>query len=158
MGGDWYTFPSHFFLPNHARLAFVNDTFHGQLPQLFKEGKDNQNGKESVFIGTYTNPNQPFNDENKEENSRYISIFDCDYVVSLIHIHNTHLHKEIFSDENKSQRPFHNVILDPSKFEIIGKMPVINAAESLSLSRAFWIPFTANKNVFSSYTLFRKIK
>jgi hypothetical protein len=35
MGGEWYTFPSHFFLPNNARIEYVYDNFHGELPQHF---------------------------------------------------------------------------------------------------------------------------
>ena len=34
-GAEWYSFPSHFFIPSNVQLAFVRDSFHGQLPQPF---------------------------------------------------------------------------------------------------------------------------
>ena len=77
-GGEWYYFPSHFFLPQHARLEFVRDSFHGQLPQPFREsGWKN-------WAGTWEEPQQPFNKLNQEEPSRYVDLTTCDFVVALI--------------------------------------------------------------------------
>ena len=53
-----YTFPSHFFLPQGAELAFVQDGFGGLLPQ--------------PFVHTWTPPPQPMNDRNEEEPLRYV--------------------------------------------------------------------------------------
>lgn len=37
MGGEWYRFPSSFFLPHHnMHLAFVRSHFKAQLPQPFR--------------------------------------------------------------------------------------------------------------------------
>jgi hypothetical protein len=73
MGGEWYTFPSHFFLPNHARIEYVFDNFHGELPQHFNS-----------IQGTSSTPSQLFNDQNQEEISRYVSLKSCDYLVTML--------------------------------------------------------------------------
>ena len=73
-GAEWYTFPSHFFLPENVQLAFVRDSFHGQLPQYFA----------SVGGTSATTHDTPFNDRNKEEPSRYVSLSQCDYVVAVM--------------------------------------------------------------------------
>ena len=88
MGGDWYTFPSHFFLPKNVRLEYIRGTFHGQLPQHF-----------SKFLGTSAVPFQDFNDQNKEENSRYVSLNKCDYIVLNIDDDNEYYE---FDEINKS--------------------------------------------------------
>lgn len=73
MGGDWYTFPSHFFMPEGFKLQFVQDNFHGILPQHF-----------SAPNGSWVNPHHSLamNDKNTEEIDRYVSLErDCSYVV-----------------------------------------------------------------------------
>ena len=37
VGKEWYRFGSSFFLPQHARLAFVRSHFKGQLPAVRRE-------------------------------------------------------------------------------------------------------------------------
>ena len=73
-GAEWYTFPSHFFLPENVRLAYVRDSFHGQLPQYFAS----VNGTSATIHDT------PFNDRNKEEPSRYVFLLQCDYLVAVM--------------------------------------------------------------------------
>jgi alpha-1,2-mannosyltransferase len=65
VGGEWHRFPSHFFLPGHASLGFVESSFKGQLPQPFTEG------------GSAVPPPQPFNALNREEPSRYTPVHEC---------------------------------------------------------------------------------
>ena len=62
-GNDWYTFPSHFFLPSNVKLGFIKEDFGGQLPQY------------------YDSINQNFNDKNKEVEDRYVSKEKCDWIV-----------------------------------------------------------------------------
>lgn len=70
IGGEWYTFPTHFFLPKNSRLEYIRGNFHGQLPQHF-----------SALHGTSGPPLQTFNDQNAEELSRYVNLSSCDYLV-----------------------------------------------------------------------------
>jgi alpha-1,2-mannosyltransferase len=104
--GQWDKFPSHFFLPDAVRLAFVQDSFHGQLPQPFapfvplgdkmiattgmlseilraSKGAASALGCSS-FPGTASVPLQPFNDLNREEPSRYMELGECDFLVSSL--------------------------------------------------------------------------
>eukprot|EP01038_Epipyxis_sp_PR26KG_P009196 gene9196-12404_t len=62
-GHEWYQFPSHFFLPFHSELHFIQDGFTGILPQHF-----------SKINGTFSIPSQPFNNLNQEEKSRYVDL------------------------------------------------------------------------------------
>lgn len=138
MGTHWYTFPSHFFLPQNARLAFVRDAFHGQLPQPYSP------------LGTDADPTQPFNDENKEEMSRYVSEEDCDYAVIVI-------------DNNREQsvtaQSFSDYIVQSVDFELLVRNNVLNAKESPSLTRAFFIPYLSDKyNRISYYALYKRKK
>lgn len=145
MGGDWYTFPSHFFLPDNARLTFVNDTFHGQLPQLY-----NENGREDgMRLGTFVDPEQPFNDENREVPERYMPYSQCDYAVATIH----------HSTSTRAEAPFVRFLqTHDEEYELMISKHVINAAESQSLARAFLIPFYSIKRIsFSSYSFYRRI-
>lgn len=70
VGGEWHIFPSHFFLPANAKLEYVEDGFKGILPQHY-----------SSENGTFTEPLQPFNDRNEEEQSRYVKLTQCDFYV-----------------------------------------------------------------------------
>ena len=137
MGADWYTFPSHFFLPSSARLEFVDAGFKGQLPQLY-----------ASIQGTHSAPRGPFNDENREESSRYIPFLECDYAVTLMH--NRTLHTSVNHFEEFLQKK-------QSGFEIVYAKDIIDAAHSPILTRAFHLPYySSNMNRHSTYTLFRR--
>ena len=77
-GGEWYRFPSSFFLPNNTQLSFLKSSFDGQLPQPFthygsrSKSLEFQSGK--------------FNDMNEEEIDRYIDINQCSFVVEIVSI------------------------------------------------------------------------
>lgn len=71
VGKEWYRFPSSFFLP-HSHLLFLRSGFRGQLPQPFAVGANNTSVRRDGF-----------NDENKEEESRYADLAQCDYIVDL---------------------------------------------------------------------------
>ncbi len=74
--GEWYRFPSSFYLPSNAQLGFLKSSFSGQLPQPFTEFGSKY---ESVDVQKGT-----FNDMNKEEMDRYVDIQQCSYVVELV--------------------------------------------------------------------------
>ena len=74
--GEWYRFPSSFFLPPNTQLGFLKSSFSGQLPQPFTAYGSK---KESLEIQQGV-----FNDANKEEMDRYVGIHQCSYVVELV--------------------------------------------------------------------------
>ena len=72
VGKEWYRFPSHFFLPADAELAFVRGGFGGQLPAPYVA---------PLPAGARAVPGH-FNDQNREE-LRYAPIKSCDWLVEL---------------------------------------------------------------------------
>jgi hypothetical protein len=70
-GIEWHLFPSHFFLPANASLHYIEDDFHGILPQPYQS-----------INGTSILPPLPNNDENQEEVSRYTFLDECHYLIS----------------------------------------------------------------------------
>lgn len=71
VGSEWHLFPTHFFLPSAATLFYIEDGFHGILPQHFE-----------AINGTSRIPPLPNNGENQEEVSRYIDIDECHFIVT----------------------------------------------------------------------------
>lgn len=74
--GEWYRFPSSFFLPENYQLGFLKSSFTGQLPQPFTRIGSKEN---SLIVQA-----GKFNDMNKEEMDRYIDISKCSYVIELV--------------------------------------------------------------------------
>lgn len=155
-GREWYFFPSHFFLPQHTRLAFVRDSFHGQLPQLFREGGP---GGEQSWIGLWSDPLQPFNKMNKEEMSRYVDISSCDYVVALVdHEAEQHAHGPMVRAMELAVLGDSSAPQIPGKFSVMINKPVLDPSRSPSaLARAFHIPMLSKRlNIYNMYTAFSK--
>ena len=150
-GGEWYFFPSHFFLPNHARLEFVSDYFHGQLPQHFS-GPAWQGG-------TWATPRQPFNDLNREEKSRYVQLADCDYVVALI---NTDVdqaqHGPMVASMSLATAASAAEPGEGNSFSFVLEKAVLDPVRSSSsLARAYHIPLLSKKrNVYNKYSVFSR--
>jgi alpha-1,2-mannosyltransferase len=70
--GEWYRFPSSFYLPTTIRsFGFVASSFEGQLPQPFTQAG-------SGPFGT-----NEFNNQNQPQAASYTSIDDCDYLIDL---------------------------------------------------------------------------
>ena len=71
--GEWYRFPSSFYIPTIAdSFGFLPSSFSGQLPQPFTSD------------GSGPDMSTTFNDQNKPEPGSYIStIDDCDYLIDL---------------------------------------------------------------------------
>lgn len=133
VGIEWYQFPSHFFLPNHARLAYIDDGFHGILPQHF-----------ASINGTFGEPLQPFNDQNKEETIRYIPVKQCDY---LIHSRPSICDIDSKTMSQESCQQIH------SSIEIT--YPVVDSVQSgKEFAKAYALPYFTKKYVnFKDYTL-----
>jgi hypothetical protein len=161
MGGEWYTFPSHFFLPEGSRLEFVYDTFHGELPQHFAAER-----------GTSAEPAQPFNDQNLEEISRYVPLEACDFIVTLMKPTESSDHGFLghaLVRQEKSTGPIHTPELPmnfpayetrkrlkPKRFKRVLSKPIIDPSRSMSaIARAYAIPgFSTVENKFNEYTLY----
>jgi len=145
-GGEWYYFPSHFFLPTHVQLHFIYDNFHGQLPQYF-----------AIKNGTFSEPLQPFNDKNKEEKSRYIETNECNYIIASIPDYTTYeIEKLIDSFRNVEKL----IIRENKDWNLVSKNAVIDPIKSTSsFARAFFIPGLSNsKNKFKNYAIYKNIK
>ena len=74
--GEWYRFPSSFFLPPNHQLGFLKSSFTGQLPQPFTEF-----GSKTDSLSVQTGK---FNDMNEEELDRYVNVSQCSYVIELV--------------------------------------------------------------------------
>lgn len=140
-GSEWYQFPSHFFLPDAARLQYLRDGFTGILPQHFASEK-----------GTSAVPLQAFNDLNREEPARYHDLAQCDFLVVLIDrskpVQETELRAKLLREEG----------LPTAQFRRIASEPVISPDYSpSSLHRAYYIPYQTPKSVrFQDYVLYER--
>ena len=116
-GSEWYQFPSHFFLPPSAKLAFIDDDFKGILPQHFP----NLNESFGLYhhMGTSSTPALPVNNLNKEEVSRYVPLSQCDYLVTTfdpydekhLYYSSNAFHRSIYS-KLPSEVALHSVVTD----------------------------------------------
>ena len=73
VGKEWHRFPSHFFLPDGVRVAFIKSDFAGLLPKYY-EGP--------APAGTSVVPTG-MNDVNREDPSRYVAPATCDWIVDV---------------------------------------------------------------------------
>lgn len=126
--GEWYRFPSSYYLPQGYQLGFLPSSFSGQLPKAF--------GPEGSRAGSN------FNDANKEEHDRYVDPDSCDYVVEL---------------ESSADADCLAVMSKSSSVEWtkLVNEPFLNAQETASLHRILYIPFL-HKAVYSSYSLYAR--
>ena len=130
VGNEWYRFPSSFFLPRNAELAYIKDGFTGQLPSRFTapwpEG--------SRAVHTH------FNGMNREEASRYVPLASCDVLVDLMPASGA-------ADEAERRRLHRG--RRPAR-----SAPFLDAARSAGWSRALYIPHLSNaRNVFVEYAM-----
>ena len=157
-GSEWYYFPSHFFLPDKARLAFVRDGFYGQLPQHY-------DGSAGILAGTSRAPKQPMNDQNKEEFGRYIAVDECDFVVSTVSATREEdttpmLRKmTIFRDPSERSKLIDEE-LDLQYFEVAATRGVLDADKSkVAVLRALSVPYYSWKyNKLKRYQLLTHVR
>jgi len=135
VGSEWYAFPAHFFLDGNIKLLFVQDNFHGVLPQYFGEF-------------TWSIPKEPFNDRNAEEKSRYSELKSCTFFVLTV--------EKGKSAALQSQEPLdlRAQVLKNMPYLVLSK-PVIQSSSSPALTRAFFIPYlSSSENVYAEYSVF----
>lgn len=78
--GEWYRYPSSFFLPLNSQLGYLPSSFHGQLPQPYTKYGSKPHSLQYLSRGS-------FNDQNQPNNERYIpnelSKYVCNWYVVL---------------------------------------------------------------------------
>ncbi|RMX64139.1 hypothetical protein DD238_004175 [Peronospora effusa] len=130
---EWYRFPTSFFIPsNSTKVQFVKSSFSGLLPKPFEEHRH----------GTSIIPSA-MNNHNREEPSRYVSINVCDYVVDL----NLSSQREIKLWE------------EPATWELVHSEQFLDAEQSMSPYRSFYIPMLTPRYVhYADYAIYKRKK
>ena len=128
VGKEWYRFPSHFFLPTGATLAFLESGFRGQLPQLF----------DSMNRTRGDPPN--FNDENNEQRDRYVEARTCDFVVDL-GIEVDSMYSQVDGKGSGRYDPWHpGGGTCEASWDLIYSAPFLDAASTPFLARILLLP------------------
>ena len=126
--GEWYRFPSSFFIESKSKssnvvFGFAPSTFTGQLPQLFT--------KEGSGPPTATITNQ-FNDKNQPEAGSYTPLESCDFLIEL----STSLHSCI---EQQNKKGINDD--DMQQWNPIVQVPFFDAETTTStLHRILYVP------------------
>jgi len=139
--GEWYRFPSSFFLPPNTQLGFLKSSFSGQLPQPFTEFGSK---KESLEI-----QEGAFNDVNKEEMDRYVGIHQCSYVVELVP-------SSDISDGEETPECLQYMKSDPGgDWTQVASYKYLDAISTDALHRILYIPFRRRSQVrYKGYNLY----
>lgn len=128
--GEWYRFPSSFYLPPNYQLGFLPSSFRGQLPKPF--------GSQGVF-----------NDENKEELDRYVpSIESCTYVIELIHGEDPECLRYMNESESSWTRIASHEYLDASQTSSLHRILYLPYHHEKAVSDGFVR--------YNAYTLYQK--
>jgi alpha-1,2-mannosyltransferase len=129
--GEWYRFPSSFYVPQGSELAFLPSSFHGQLPQAFSVHGSRPESQAVL---------QPFNDHNLEQPERYEQDpKNCEWIIDL-----------------QSSECAQSV----SKQEIL-LVPFLDAERTSALHRILYLPYLHEKAVangqvhYHNYALYR---
>jgi len=140
--GEWYRFPSSFFLPPNTQLGFLKSSFSGQLPQPFTKFGSK---KESLEI-----QEGAFNDVNKEEMDRYVDIHQCSYVVELVSPQGT------TDDGEETPECLQYMNSDPSgDWTQVASYKYLDATMTGALHRILYIPFQRESKVkYKGYNLY----
>ena len=132
VGKEWYRFPSHFFLPADAELAFVRGGFGGQLPAPYVAPPP---------AGARAVPGH-FNDQNREEPGRYAPIKSCDWLVEL----------ELPTDAETPSRK-------AKEWRVAARRPFLDAARTPAWARALYVPGLAAKHAaYAEYVVLERRK
>ena len=141
--GEWYRFPSSYFLPKNIQLGYLPSSFHGQLPQPFTPYGSTQKSLE-YQTGT-------FNHINAEELDRYVQdISQCHYIVEYIPPTTT---------TTSVPECIQYIQQDEVDWQMIQEYPFLDVASTSTLHRAYYIPFLRKPGInvhYGSYTLFQR--
>jgi hypothetical protein len=148
--GEWYLFPSHFFVPSNLHsVGFIEGNFHGLLPRYFPTTNVHKNG--TLDLGTSVVAGTAFNDMNKEVRARYLNLYECDALV-------------LVCDLKSDGTPFLPAFIDKmnnqpgSNWRTTLWSPVLDQANSpSSVARAFYIPnYSPWLNKYKAYALLER--
>lgn len=141
-GGEWYRFPTSFFLPDNVQLGFLKTSFGGQLPQPFTP-----HGSRSKSLDVQTGR---FNDMNVEELDRYLDVSKCSYIVEMISN----------ASDKSSPECLHYMDSDTSgSWSRISSFRYLDAELTPALHRILYLPFGREGKVqFKEYNLYSKSK
>ncbi|KAF9421314.1 mannosyltransferase [Podila epigama] len=157
VGKEWYRFPSHYFLPEGARLGFIKSHFDGLLPGEFQEhGSDLDIGKKKprhplAVDWRWSAERRPgtshipllMNNENKEVVEHYTSLDQCQYLIDLDYSGRSEPEKPRESNEKEP------LDLEPRYLQNKDQWEKLYCKKYLDTSvgagrrrwvRAFWIP------------------
>ena len=142
--GEWYRFPSSFFLPPNTQMGFLKSSFSGQLPQPFTEFGSK---KESLRI-----QEGAFNDINKEETDRYLEVSQCSYLIELVPSQDP-------DDEEETPECLQYMKSDPSgDWTQVASYKYLDAMSTEALHRILYIPFRRISKVrYKGYSLYSKV-
>ena len=132
---EWHRFPSNFLVPETMRVEFIPSEFRGQLPRHYLEN----NEFSTKFI------HNDFNDQNLEEVSRYVDIKKCDFLID--------------SDFEQYQGRDVPYSRQPNEWSIVSSRRFLDATNSHSIFRAFYVPFLTEKYCrFINYNLLLRVQ
>merc|ERR1712228_1016520 len=124
VGKEWYRIPSSLFVSDVGKIKWIRSGFDGELPAEF-EGTD--------FV------NQPFNDRNQMEESRFVDVAVCDYIVDLW-------------EANKVIDGY-----DAAKYDVIEKIKFLDREATRGIFRTFYLPVISDRNVvYANYVLLKR--
>ncbi|KAF8926438.1 mannosyltransferase, partial [Dissophora ornata] len=160
VGKEWYRFPSHYFLPEGAKLGLIKSHFDGLLPGEFQELASNAQlppvaakpsaarGKEHTPISVdwrWSADRRPgtsyvpkfMNNENKEVSEHYTPLDQCQYLVDLDY-------SGRFTDNSQSQDLIEpRYLQDKEHWERLYCKKFLDTQVGAGRNRwvrAFWIP------------------
>lgn len=139
--GEWYRFPSSFFLPPNTQLGFLKSSFAGQLPQPFTEFGSREKSL-TIHAGN-------FNDKNREEMDRYVGFNECSFLVELVPSRD--------SPDEETPECLQYMKSDPSDAWVqVASYNYLDAMSTEALHRIVYIPFKRmNKVRYKGYNLYR---
>lgn len=142
VGGEWYRYPSSFFLPENARLAFLKSPFDGQLPRAY--AAQPAPGLEGARALARADAVDKFNDRNVEDARAYAAAAACDVAVDLR-----------FHGQDGGLAAALNA--DGRAWREVATSPFLDAARTPALARAFAIPgYSADRAAYAAYVVLQR--
>ncbi|CAM9298328.1 unnamed protein product, partial [Ascophyllum nodosum] len=130
VGGEWHLYPSSFYIPHKdVSVSFLRSDFHGQLPQPFP-----------VINGTQAEPLQPFNNVNAEEEARFVTLDECDYVIAA-------RYKEYNQHTTRTSKVVKDIFKSKERWRTVLSFKLLDSEFSDPALRAFLIPFISERFV-----------
>mmetsp|Transcript_34145 Transcript_34145/g.51520 ORF Transcript_34145/g.51520 Transcript_34145/m.51520 type:complete len:617 (+) Transcript_34145:60-1910(+) len=143
-GGEWYRFPSSFHLPPNVELAFLKSSFSGQLPQPFTI-----HGSKEKSLAIQQGK---FNDDNKEEIDRYLTIEQCSYVVELIDT------AKMDGEELRVPECIEYMNSDKTgQWKEVASYNFLDIDKTSALHRILYLPWGREKVFYKGYAMFERV-